>query len=167
MRFWWVPTRRSSIPYAEIFGHFAIEFDIKVLRSLGAIPVFYLPRTSEANAGLEALATELVAGIGQLEVLFDCLSELEELAQNSPHKDRRLLVTENGIVTHETQCSVGGAEELLSFLTEGLQPVVSLHAILKTLSNFFIQPRLSAIQTSTDITGKESGASFPICPQMV
>jgi len=125
------------LQHADVFGRFAIEFDIKVLRSLGAIPVFYLPRTSEANAGLETLATELVAGIGQLEVLFDRLSELEELARNSSHKDKRLLVTENGIVTHETQCSVGGAEELLSFLTEGLQPVVSLHAILKTLSNFF------------------------------
>lgn len=123
--------------HAEVFGHFAIEFDIQVLRSLGAIPVFYLPRTSEANAGLETMATALVAGIGQLEVLFDRLSQLEGLVRSNPHKDERLLVTENEIMTPETRCSVGGAEELLSFLTEGLPPVLSLHAILKTVSNFF------------------------------
>ena len=123
--------------HAKVFGHVAIEFDIQVLRSLGAIPVFYLPRTSEANAGLESLATALVAGIGQLEVLFDRFSQLEGLVRNNPHKDERLPVTENGIVTHETRCSVGGAEELLSFLTDGLPPVLSLHAILKTVSSFF------------------------------
>ena len=123
--------------HAEVFGHFAIEFDIQVLRSLGAMPVFYLPRISEANVGLEALASKLVAGIGQLEVLFDRLSQLEGLVQSNPHKDKRLLLTENGIGTHESWCSVGGAEELLSFLTRGLQPVLSLHAILKTVSNFF------------------------------
>ena len=107
------------------------------MRSLGAIPVFYLPRTSETNAGLETLATALVAGIGQLEVLFDRLSQIEGLVRGNPHKDNQLLVKKNGIVTHETQCSVGGAEELLSFMTEGLQPVVSLHAILKTVCSFF------------------------------
>ena len=123
--------------HAKVFGHFAIEFDIQVLRSLGAIPVFYLPRTSEANAGLEAMATALVAGIGQLEMLFDRLSQIEGVLRGNHHKDERLLVTENGIVTHEIRCSVGGAEELLSFLTKGLPPVPSLHAILKTVSNFF------------------------------
>jgi hypothetical protein len=141
---WYVAQKRccftelapAELPqHAEVFGHFAIEFGIQVLRSLGAIPVFYLPRTSEANAGLEALSTALVAGIGQLEALFDRLSQLEELVRSNPHKDERLLVTENGIVTHETECSVGGAEDLLSFLTKA-QPVLSLHAILKTVSSF-------------------------------
>ena len=62
-------TPAELLQHAEVFGHFAIEFDIQVLRSLGAIPVFYLPRTSEANAGLETLATALVAGIGQIDAL--------------------------------------------------------------------------------------------------
>ena len=143
---WYVAQKRccftelapAELPqHAEVFGHFALEFEIQVLRSLGAIPVFYLPRTSEANGGLEAMATALVAGIGQLEVLFDRLSQLEGLVRSNPHKDERLLVTENGIVTHDTRCSVGEAEELLSFLTEGLPPALSLHAILKTMSGFF------------------------------
>jgi hypothetical protein len=143
---WYVAQKRccftelapAELPqHAEVFGHFAIEFDIQVLRNLGAIPVFYLPRTSETNAGLETLATALVAGIGQLEVLFDRLSQLEGLVRGNPHKDNQLLIKKNGIVTHETQCSIGGAEDLLSFLTEGLQPIVSLHAILKTVGGFF------------------------------
>jgi hypothetical protein len=41
------------LQHAEVFGHFAIEFEIKVLPRLGAIPVFYLPRTP--IGGAEAL----------------------------------------------------------------------------------------------------------------
>jgi len=137
---WYVATKRCSfteltpvelLQHADFFGHFAIEFDIQVLRSLGAIPVFYLPQTSSTNAGAETLATAFVACIGEIEILFDRLSQLEELARSNPNKDERLRVN------HETRCSVGGAEDLLSFLTEGNQPVINLHGALQALSGLF------------------------------
>ncbi len=139
---WYVAQKRccftelspNELPqHAEVFGHFAIEFDIQVLRSLGAIPVFYLPRTSEA-------ATALIAGIGHLEELFDRLSQLEGSVRSNPH-----------------------AEELLSFLTQGLPPVLSLHAILKTVSNFFYP---TEDLRYTDLHGYYQQREWRILPNM-
>lgn len=107
--------------HAEVFGHFAIEFDIPVLRSLGAIPVFYLPRTSETKAGLEVLSTAFVACIGEIDILLGRLSEVERLVRSNVNKDE--------MVMQEIQCSVGAAEDLLTFVTEGNKPLESLQAL--------------------------------------
>lgn len=39
--------------HAKKFGSFALEFDVPVLKSLGAIPVFYIPRALAAAKGAE------------------------------------------------------------------------------------------------------------------
>lgn len=143
---WYVATKRCSftelappelLQHAEFFGRFAIEFDIQVLRSLGAIPVFYLPRTSGGNAAAETLATALVTCIGEIEVLLDRLSQLEKLGRSNSNNNEQFLVTENEIMISGTRCSVGGVKALLSYLTEGMQPVVKLWAAIKALSGFF------------------------------
>lgn len=128
------PTERPQ--HAEFFGHFAIEFDIQGLRKLGAIPVFYLPGIPDANVCSEALSTAPVAGIGQLEVFLDRVSQIEEVVQNNPRDDEPLFLSGNGVVT-QTHCSIEGARDILSFLTKGLLSTLDLHAILKTASNFF------------------------------
>ena len=127
----------SELPqHTKDFGHFSIEFDIQVLRSLGAIPVFYLPRTSKTNAGAETLATEFIACIGNIGFLLDRLSQLEEDIQSSPNTDGRLVV-KWGSSSYETRCLVEGAGDLFSYLTEGNQSVDSLRAALQALSGFF------------------------------
>ena len=138
---WFVATKRCSftelappelLQHAEYFGRFAIEFDIQVLRSLGAIPVFYLPRTSDTNAGAETLATALVACMGEIEVLFDRFSDLEKLVRSKPNNDEQFPLAEN-----ETVISVAGVKALLSYLTRDIQPVIKLWAAIKALSGFF------------------------------
>lgn len=123
--------------HAKEFGHFVLEFKIKTLRRLGAMPVFYLPRITGPNAGLESMATALVAGIGQLEILFDRLSQLEETHKNNPNTDEQFLVKMNEARYYETLQLIKETKRLLEFLTEGLPSVKHLHAILKTISNFF------------------------------
>jgi len=120
--------------HAEVFGHFAIEFEIQVLPRLGAIPVFYLPRTP--IGGAEALATEFVACIGNTQILLDRLLELEELVRINSNKHKRLVIIKNR-VTRETRSSVEGAEDLLKSLTEGIQPPARLNAVLRALSGYF------------------------------
>jgi hypothetical protein len=138
---WSVATTRCSftelspselLQHAEFFGHFTLEFDIEVLRSLGAIPVFYLPCTSRTNAGAEALAAALVACMGEIEVLFGRLSDLEELVRSEPNNEGRFLSGES-----KTPLSVGGVKALLSYLTREIQPVIKLWAAVKALSGFF------------------------------
>ena len=47
--------------HAERFGHFALEFDIDAVRSLGAVPVFYIPQPSKTAVDGSAIATGLLA----------------------------------------------------------------------------------------------------------
>jgi hypothetical protein len=51
---------RELPSHAEKFGHFALEFKVPALKSLGAIPVFYVPRAMSAATGAEGAASVLV-----------------------------------------------------------------------------------------------------------
>jgi Putative abortive phage resistance protein AbiGi, antitoxin len=49
------------IEHANEFGHFALEFDVKTLKRLGAMPVFYIPQATEEDAqGVTSLGSTLV-----------------------------------------------------------------------------------------------------------
>jgi hypothetical protein len=120
--------------HAEEFGHFALEFEVDVLPRLGAIPVFYLPRRS--IGGAEQLATELVACVGNMQILVNRILRLEEEIRVNSNKNKSHSIIKNGD-TRKAQSSVGGAEDLLSSLTEGMQPLSRVYAALKALSGFF------------------------------
>jgi hypothetical protein len=60
--------------HAERFGHFALEFDIDVIRSLGAVPVFYIPQPAKAGADGSAIATGLLA------IAADCWAVVQRMA---------------------------------------------------------------------------------------
>ncbi len=120
--------------HAQLFGDFALEFDIHVLRTLGAIPVFYLPRPSKTTKASEELATAFVAGIGEVDVLLDRLRQFEELVRSNFNKDDKPLLTKDG---RQARCSIGDIEDTLSILTEGVQPLIGLQATFRALSGFF------------------------------
>lgn len=69
--------------------------------------------------------------------MFDRLSQLEKLVRNNSNNNEQFLITEAEIVISGTRCSAGGVKALLSYLTEGMQPVVKLWAAIKALSGFF------------------------------
>jgi hypothetical protein len=49
------------IEHAEEFGHFALEFDISTLKRLGAMPVFYIPQSTDADTSeIPSLGSTLV-----------------------------------------------------------------------------------------------------------
>jgi hypothetical protein len=60
--------------HAERFGHFGLEFDVSVVRSLGAVPVFYVPQPSKTTADGSALATGLLA------IAADCWAVVQRMA---------------------------------------------------------------------------------------
>jgi hypothetical protein len=93
--------------HARKFGRFAIEFDIKALRTLGGIPVFYLPRKSKTGVAAEKLSEKFVVCLAEIGVLLDRLMQLE------------------------------GTDGLPAVLTEGNQPLTSLRNTFRNLSGFF------------------------------
>jgi hypothetical protein len=60
--------------HAERFGHFALEFDIDVVRRLGAVPVFYIPQPSKTAADGSAIGTGLLA------IAADCWAVVQRMA---------------------------------------------------------------------------------------
>jgi hypothetical protein len=125
------------LQHAKVFGHFAIEFDIKDLRKFGAIPVFYIPSILEPGDASGELGAALVTCIGQIDELFCRLKKTKESIQSNPNRDEPLGIMKNGRLVRQTTCSVGGAEDLLSFLGEGHQPLIDLQAGLQALSGLF------------------------------
>ena len=124
--------------HSTIFGHFALEFDVQKMRQLGGIPVFYIPRPSQDDVGMESLAASLVCRVGEIQLLLDRLGKIEKLIRNSNDKEQLLtvLISESG-EKQSIRTSLGGAEDLLTFLTQGSQPVSILLNAIRGLSGFF------------------------------
>jgi hypothetical protein len=65
------------------------------------------------------------------------ISEILELLKNNPHKGNQLVVQRGGAIIGGIQCSIAGAEDLLSILTQDIQPLSSLRGALQVISGFF------------------------------
>lgn len=130
-------TPSEVVNHSKMFGKFALEIEISVFRQLGGIPVFYLPRPSEEDKGLESLASALLSRIGEIQVLLNRLGELEELVKNTTDKNQILNIVKNNKVLESIQCSIRGAESLISYLRYDSQPITILRNALRALSGFF------------------------------
>lgn len=122
--------------HSEHFGRFSIEFDVRTFRELGGIPVFYLPRATDSDVGLESLAAALLARIGEIQILLNRLADLAKLVATTEDKSQLLVIRKNEQQFH-TRCSLGGAEDVIGMLTHGAQEVDILRNALRALSAFF------------------------------
>jgi len=122
--------------HSEHFGKFSIEFDVRTFRQLGGIPVFYLPRATDDDVGLESLAASLIARIGEIQILLNRLADLAKLIESTEDK-RRPLVIQKGEQQFHTRSSLGGAEDVIEMLTHDAQGVDILRNALRALSAFF------------------------------
>lgn len=122
--------------HSEQFGNFSIEFDLQMLRQLGGIPVFYLPRATAEDRGLESLAASLIARTGEIQILLNRLAELANLVSNSEDKSQLLVLQKNGQQVH-TRCTLGGAADVITMITDGAESVDILRNALRVLSAFF------------------------------
>ena len=124
--------------HSTIFGRFALEFDVQAIRRLGGIPVFYLPRPSQADVGLESIAASLICRMGEIQLILNRLGDLGELIRRSDDKSQPLGVQNNESGEKQyMQMSLKGAEDLIAFLTHGSQPVSILRNALRGISGFF------------------------------
>jgi len=122
--------------HLEHFGRFSIEFGMQAFRQLGGIPVFYLPRATDSDVGLESLAAALMARTGEIQNLLNRLSRIAVLVENTRDKNQFLMAGKTGEEL-PTRCSLGGAEDLIRILTHRAQGVDILRNALRALSAFF------------------------------
>ena len=73
----------SELPqHSERFGHFALEFDGNAVRSLGAIPVFYLPHPTSDTDG-NALGVALFGIVSDAAVVLGRMACLDQTFKGS------------------------------------------------------------------------------------
>ena len=65
--------------HAEKFGHFSLEFDIEVVRRLGAVPVFYVPQPSGTARDGSAIGTALLAIALDARAVIHRMSSLDKI----------------------------------------------------------------------------------------
>lgn len=70
--------------HADEFGHFALEFEIDVLKGLGAIPVFYIPRQIGHESEAVALGSVFVIQVIDAMVLAMRLAGVKKTLDDAP-----------------------------------------------------------------------------------
>lgn len=123
--------------HATTFGPFAFEYSVEKLRSLGGVPVFYLPYARETDMGFEGIGGALMARLSEIQKLLTRLFELDDLIQRTQNKNELLNITHNRIEVAQTRCTAGAAADLINFLTYGMQPPSQLLNAIRGLSGFF------------------------------
>jgi Putative abortive phage resistance protein AbiGi, antitoxin len=75
--------------HAEMFGHFALEFEIDVLKGMGALPVFYIPQATSTNSSeINDLGSVLVNQIIDAAVLAMRFTQVKTLVDSAPEGAR-------------------------------------------------------------------------------
>ena len=128
--------------HSRRYGHFALEFEIEILRQLGGMPVFYIPRSSENSLGLEGLGEMLIARLGEIQGVLERLAKLEDDVKNNTNKNDLISVEQDGQGVGSIQCTIGGAEVLFALLrlrseNTYTQPTKTLLNAVKGMAGLF------------------------------
>lgn len=121
--------------HAGTFGAFALEWEVKSLRCLGAIPVFYVPLVSTIET-LEGIGAMLLCRLGEAQDVLARLEQLKEAIRSAAGRNELLNVMVNGRLERTTNCTVQAASDLMAYLEQGVQPVDQLVAAIRALCGF-------------------------------
>ena len=123
------------VQHAEVFGEFALEFEIATLRRMGAIPVSITPLFPSVGA-LDGISAAMLARLGEVQEVLTRLEGLKRSIANH-HDAETISITRNGQIVKPIRCTVGGAKDLLSMMETEIQPIESLVASIRGLCGYF------------------------------
>jgi len=130
-----IPLNRLKT-HSDKFGYFSIEFNIEVLRKLGAIPVFYLPRACEGDDSLESLASSLMIRLGEIQELLNNLRKLEKWAEENSGKADYYPKLDICGQRRIGRCNPKAIEDVIAFCRGPSQPIRILRNALRVISGF-------------------------------
>src|SRR5260370_6526900 len=127
--------------HAEKFGHFALEFEFGTVRSLGAVPVFYVPQPTSNPSDGNAVGVALIGIAMDARAIIDRISMLDGMLKGPVPAAQRLNFgvgfarspTNRGVFNIDTS----EARKLLEALGHGVTPLPALSAGAAALLNFF------------------------------
>lgn len=85
--------------HEQVFGAFSLEFGVEELRTMGAMPVIYVPDAVGAAASLAVLPTALLAHVAVASAAFDALNQVKVFPGPGFEADVRIKGTDQ-IITH-------------------------------------------------------------------
>jgi hypothetical protein len=125
--------------HAQKFGRFALEFTVPTLKSLGAIPVFYIPRAMSVPDGAEGAASTLVMQFIDAMILVMRIACVCEAIATSGQREGTFPCTlgfkESGNKTFNLD--VGEATRVLEAFTHAITPPDMLLPALEGMLKFF------------------------------
>lgn len=77
-------TPAEMAAHSDTFGPFALEYDVNVVRTIGALPVLYVPGIIGKAAGLSEAGPVLIEKIAEMEQLLMRLTPLRHLEGKTP-----------------------------------------------------------------------------------
>jgi hypothetical protein len=125
--------------HADEFGHFALEFEIDVLKGLGAIPVFYIPRQVSGGDEVTSLGSILVIQIIDAMILAMRLAGVKKNLDNAPFATGEFPCTFGFTETKLQTFNLDAAEarKFIQAFTYSLTPPDMLENSLAALLSFF------------------------------
>jgi hypothetical protein len=129
------------IEHAQEFGHFALEFDVSVLKSMGAMPVFYIPQATGNGdgTGVTSLGSTLVVQSIDAMILAMRLAGIKRVLDEAPQVDQGRFNCTFGFQQQVTfNLDVPETRKTLEAFTYALTPPDMLeHALTGLLSCFY------------------------------
>lgn len=121
--------------HAKQFGPFALEWDARDLRQMGAMPVFYVP----LDRPQDGMGRALLGTLFDISDILDKISRLCELADRpGPPTDGVYVLDQQGkAVISGRGITAGGLKEVMQFIQFHTRPVAQLHCGLAALSAHF------------------------------
>jgi hypothetical protein len=130
---------RELSRHGQKFGHFALEFTVPTLKSLGAIPVFYIPRAMSAATGAEGAANTLVMQFIDAMVLVMRINGVRSAIAKSGQREGTFPCTfgftESGCKTFDLD--VGETTRILEAFMHAITPPEILLPALEGILKFF------------------------------
>lgn len=128
--------------HANVFGRFAIEFEPAVARSLGAVPVFYIPQPDAGGSDGSAIGVALIAIAVDASVIINRLYQFHEILKHPLIVEGRPLPFHVGFEGRPDQRGTypmlpSEARALISAVSHGTAPLGALDAGMGALLNFF------------------------------
>ena len=125
--------------HAQTFGDFALEFDYSAIRSLGAMPVFYVPRAESGVKDGNLIGVGLTTALIDAEAVVQRMAFLEQVARDS--KSKRVSVdvgwSENpngrGVYEFDREES----QKVMAALGHAVTPWPMLKGALEAMLNLF------------------------------
>ena len=132
---------RELPEHAEKFGAFALEFDIDVVRSLGALPVFYVPDPMKESEDGSHIGAALIAIVQDAQAVLQRMAQVQNIIDQAPLETRKLefstSFTSNPDLKNTVMLDRAEASNLIAALGHRLTPLNALHEGLAALPNFF------------------------------